>query len=171
MEAIKDKVGDLLRDFYAAYGRPEEGPPPGLNVSSAVISVPIDKSELDVLRGALDDQVLRRQFETCRDIIEDLATDLTDEKLLKELTGTNLSNRDFEELSSGVMWFNLAAALDNRDGTLPQTPFDNKIELPLAMKVQMTVQGSLVLRLYIALVYMREGVLKRLISQGARAGY
>ena len=50
------------------------------------------------------------------------------------------------------------------------TPLDAKVELPTPLKVQMTVQGSLVLRLYIALVYMREGVLAELIAASARAG-
>jgi hypothetical protein len=99
-----------------------------------------------------------------------LATRLTGEELVRDLSGMSLSKRDFEELSSGVLWFGLASSLDKRDGALPQTPFDGHVALPLPLKIQMVVQGSLVLRLYIALVYMREGVLSRLISQGARAG-
>ena len=69
-----------------------------------------------------------------------------------------------------MFWFALAASLDSRKGGLPATPLDETIDLPLPLKVQMSVHGSLVLRLYVALVYMREGVLADLISESSRAG-
>lgn len=166
---INDDIGNLLREFYKLYGRPEEGPPPNLNVRQ-LISTPVSQTELDVLRGALADMKLRQQFADCQQIIEDLATRLTSEELLRDLSGISLSERDFEELYSGVLWFSLAATLDKRGGNFPLTPFDEQITLPLPVKIKIAVQGSLVMRLYIALVYMREGVLNRLISQGARDG-
>jgi hypothetical protein len=73
-------------------------------------------------------------------------------------------------LSSGVFWFSLAGSLDSREGALPETPFDNVADLPFATRIQMVVHGSLVLRLYIALVYMREGALNDLIGASAKAG-
>lgn len=164
-----DDIGDFLREFYEVYGRPDEGPPPSLNVSQ-LMSTPIDLAELNVLREALADGKLRRQFESCQRILEDLATRLTGEELLRDLSGISLSNRDFEELYSRVLWFSLAATLDKRDGNLPTTPFDGQVTLPLPVKIQMTVQGSLVMQLYIALVCMREGILSKIISQGARNG-
>jgi len=170
MKATSDNLGDLLREFYGVYGRPDEGPPSGLNVSQLFDTKLVDPSELDVLRAALDDKKLRSQFLSCQRILEDLSTRLTGEELLRDLSGFSLSRRDFEELSNGVLWFSLASSLDRRDGSLPVTPFDTAIALPLPVKIQMTVQGSLVLRLYLALVYMREGVLSRLISQGVHAG-
>jgi hypothetical protein len=95
---------------------------------------------------------------------------LTTNELYIDIAGVQLSSRDFEELYSGVLWFSLAATLDKRDGNLPTTPFDDKIAIPLSLNVKLTLQGSLVMRLYIALVYMREGVLNSVISQGARNG-
>ena len=59
---------------------------------------------------------------------------------------------------SGVLWFSLASSLDQRRSGLPTTPLDEHFEVPLAVKVRHTIEGSLVLRLYVALVYMREGV-------------
>jgi hypothetical protein len=164
-----DEIGDLLRDFYKSYGRPEEGPPPDLDVSK-LVSTPISQKELDILRTALADTALRRQFTECQIIIEDLATRLTSEELLRDLSGISISSQDFEKLYVGVFWFSLAATLDKRKGNLPLTPFDKHINLPLHLKIKISVEGSLVMRLYIALVYMREGILNSLISQGARNG-
>ena len=170
MQVSRDVIGALLREFYAVYGRPEEGPPPGLNVSAVMGVSSVEKSELHVLRGALADQALRRQFVTCNSILEDLATRLTGEELLQELCGIPLPAHAFEDLSCGVFWFALASSLDGRDGAIPATPFDKNVDLPLPVKLKIAVEGSLVLRLYVALVYMREGVLSQLVAQSARAG-
>jgi len=170
MTTSSDNVGDLLRDFYSTFGMPEEGPPLGLNVA-AMIGSGVPETELDVLRAALRDNVGRRQLRDCRATLEDLATRLTGEELLRELSGIPLPpGHGVEQLSSGVFWFALAASLDSRERGLPVTPLDETTNLPLSLKLQMTVHGSLVLRLYVALVYMREGVLADLISESFRAG-
>ncbi len=165
-----DDAGDLLRQFYQVYGRPEEGPPQSINVGQLFQNLSMDQSEMNILREALKDRNLQRQFSTCQIILDDLATRLTSDELLRDLSPTNLSARDFEELYSRTLWFSLAATLDKRDGILPLTPFDDQVELPLPVKIQMTIHGSLVIRLYIALVCMREGILSRLIDQNARGG-
>ena len=124
-----------------------------------------------MLNDALNDTALRRQFSVCREVLDELATRLTGEDLLRELAAVaGASERDFEQLSSGVFWFALAASLDRRENGLPATPFDEQLDLPLPLRVRLTVCGSLVLRLYVALVYMREGVLRDLIRDGCRAG-
>ena len=170
MEASHDRVGDILRQFYGVYGRPDEGPPPGFNVSALFGGSSVDQSEINVLSEALDDGALRRQFVACNAILEDLATRLTGEELLRELSGVPLSAQAFEELSCGVFWFALASTLDRRDGAIPETPFDKNLNLQLPLKIKIAVEGSLVLRLYVALVYMREGVLSQLIAESACAG-
>ncbi|MCK6450126.1 MAG: hypothetical protein L6R19_04575 [Alphaproteobacteria bacterium] len=170
MNQPRDSVGDLLREFYRTFGMPDECPPPDVNVTTA-FGDHVPPEEVDILRAALADNAARRQLHNCRALLDDLATRLTSEELLRELSGIALpAGRSVEELSLGVFWFALAGALDRRDSGLPVTPFDAKIDLPLPLKVQMTIQGSLVLRLYIALVYMREGVLAELIAASARAG-
>jgi hypothetical protein len=165
-----DHIGDTLRVFYAVYGTPDEGPPPNVNVTELLPDSGIAAEDLALLRTAIDDQTLRRQFGICRAILEDLANRLTSEELLRELSAIPACKRDFEELSSGVFWFSLASSLDRRENGAPTTPFDKQIHLPLPVKIRMTVQGSLVLRLYLSLVYMREGVMADLIAQGAEAG-
>jgi hypothetical protein len=95
-------------------------------------------------------------------------------ELLRELSGVAAAAGDFEQLSNGVFWCVLAASLDKRVDSLPMTPFDARIELPLQAKVAMVVHGSLILRLYLSLVYMREGVLSQLVPiplEGFRASW
>jgi hypothetical protein len=170
MTETDDSIGDLLRTFYGTFGMPDEGPPPDFNVN-AMFGGYLHQADLAVIREAISDNVARRQLRECRALLDELATRLTSEELLRELCGIPLPvGRSVEELSSGVFWFALAGSLDKREGGLPVTFLDAKLDLPLALKVQMTVQGSLVLRLYIALVYMREGVLADLIAASARAG-
>jgi len=149
---------------------PDEGPPPDFNVTDT-LGEHWPQAEIDVLRTALRDGVARKQLSDCRELLDHLATRLTSEELLRELSGIPLRvGRSAEELSSGVFWFALAGNLDKREGAVPVTPLDGKVDLPFPLKVQMTVQGSHVLRLYIALVYLREGVLAELIAASARVG-
>jgi hypothetical protein len=149
---------------------PDEGPPTGCDVTAMLGGSSVAETELLVLRTALRDDVTRRQFRTCRKVVEDLATRLTDEELLRELCGIPVSENGFEQLSSGVFWFALASSLDSRQEGLPVTPLDEIVRLPLPLKIQMTVHGSLVLRLYIALVYIWGGVLRDLIGESSKAG-
>jgi hypothetical protein len=170
MNGPNDNIGDLLREFYGMFGMPDEGPPPDFNVTKT-FGDHIPPSELAILQQALSDDVARRQLRECRALLDDLATRLTSEELLRELCGIPLPvGRGLEDLSSGVFWFALAGTLDQREFGLPVTPFDGKLDLPLPLKVQMAIQGSLVLRLYVALVYIREGILADLISTSARSG-
>jgi hypothetical protein len=169
MTTSNDQLGDLIRGFYAAYGRPDEGPPPDVSVTTLLGGTALDPAEQAAIRATIDDMALRRQFRECRDLLEELATRLTSEELLRELSAFPVHDRDFEQLSSGVFWFGLAASLDRRQGGMPTTPMDAQVDLPLPLRIRMSVHGSLVLRLYVALVYMREGPLHEMIERGARA--
>ncbi|MFZ0311735.1 MAG: hypothetical protein WAL85_03400 [Candidatus Korobacteraceae bacterium] len=165
-----DEVGDVLRAFYQRYGMPDEGPPAGMNLTAVMGENFIPQHELQLLRRALDDTRLQRQFDQCRRIVEDLAGELTREEFLREVSATNWNSVDhFDQLSNGVFWFSLASSLDRRANGDPILPAALEgLELPLPIRVRLTVVGSLVLRLYIALVYMREGALAAIIDEGAR---
>ena len=166
-----DTVGDLLRRFYATYGMPNEGPPPEVDVTQMMGAEAMRAEDVALLKAALNDQTQMRQFGRCREILEELASVMTGDKLLRELSSvTTRSEGEFESMLAGVLWFSLAASLDQRREGLPVTPFDEHVHIPLALKVRTTVEGSLVLRLYLALVYMREGVLSTRIAHGARSG-
>jgi hypothetical protein len=171
MSVPSDNIGDLLRRFYATYGMPDEGPPAGLDVTQIVGADSLPPGEREILLNALNDQVLLRQFSSCRTVLDELATRLTSDELMRELSSVaSHSDQEFDEMLSGVLWFSLASSLDQRRDGLPTTPFDEHFEIPLPVKARLTVEGSLVLRLYVALVYMREGVLSSRIAHGARSG-
>lgn len=170
MPEQSDIVGDLLRNFYGKFGMPGEGPRSDDNVSMMLSRDEIAEAELTIIREALRDEIAFRQFSVCRSLVEHLATRLTGEELLRELAGIKVPKEGFEQLSSGLFWFALASSLDSRQGGLPQTPFDDTLRLPMPIKIQMVVHGSLVLRLYVALVYMREGTLSDLIRVSAKGG-
>ncbi|MEW6555065.1 MAG: hypothetical protein AB1384_12360 [Actinomycetota bacterium] len=166
-----DYLGDILRDFYGTFGRPGEGPPKQFNVGKHLKDMPVDKAELDLLVTALDDRRLRSEFANCSLILEDLFARLTSEEVLREFSGIAISHRDFQQLLGGVLWFNLAKGIDRRDASgMPTTPFEDALEMPNSVKFTMIVEGSLVLRLYVALVFMREGILNELIKQGIDSG-
>jgi hypothetical protein len=171
MSPAQDSIGDLLRNFYTAYGMPNEGPPQDLDVNAVIGTKGLSQDDYDLLHTALSNQLLRRQFLFCRNILEDLANRLTTQELLQEMSNSvSLSNQEFDELSNGVAWFSLAASLDKRQDGLPLIPFDNQLALPFPLKISMVIQGSLVLRLYIALVYLRGGVMSNAINRAARTG-
>ena len=165
-----DIIGDLLRSFYSEFGMPDEGPPNDLNVTTMLGQSGVPEEEISILREALRDQAAIRQFQDCRRLLEDSATRLTSEELLRELSGLPIPQNGHEQLSSGVFWFALASSLDSRQGGLPSTPFDGIVHLPTPIKIQISIHGSLVFRLYLALVYMREGVLSDLVGISARGG-
>lgn len=171
MSQNTDELGDLLREFYLIYGVPNEGPPAEFNVGSMIGICSPPPRELELLRQAIEDQVLQRQFVQCRGVLDELATRLTGEELLRELSESgSVPERDFDALSDGVFWYSLASSLDQRQQRFPEMPFGGQAAFPPALRIRMIVVGSLVLRLYVALVYMREGMLSGLIAQGAHAG-
>jgi hypothetical protein len=171
MNAQPDEIGDLLRRFYAVYGRPNEGLPTGLDVSQIVGAGSLPAEDRELLLNALNDQTLLRQFSICREVLEDLASRLTSDELMREMSSVaSHSDREFDQMLSGVLWFSLANSLDQRRDGLPITPFDDQFEIPLPIKARLAVEGSLVLQLYVSLVYMREGVLNSRIAHGSRSG-
>ena len=171
MSIDHDIIGNLLREFYVVYGMPNEGPPEDLNVSAVLGTANFPKDEYDLLNTALNNNVLRREFLNCRNLLEDLANRLTTEELLREMSSISLSDQEAEELSSGVAWFAMAASLDKHQNGSLITPFDEQFALPFPLKIRLVIQGSLVLRLYIALVYMREGALNDVVNRASRAGH
>ncbi len=150
---------------------PDEGPPPDVDVTRLVGDASIPVRDRDLLTEAIDDKALFRQFTHCRQILDDLASRLTTDELLRELSSiASHSDQEFDEMMGGVLWFSLAASLDQRKEGLPVSPFGDHIPLPMSVRIKLTVEGSLVLRLYVSLVYMREGVLSSRIAHGARSG-
>jgi len=125
-----DEAGDRLREFYAAFGTPGEGPPRGVNVSE-LMGPTIPRDDFALLREALQDQLLRTEFDKCRRLVEDLASRLTTNELLRELSALpDVSQHTIDQLADGIFWFGLAASLDQRQAGIPRTPFDDQLRLP-----------------------------------------
>ena len=136
----------LLRRFYSAFGMPDEGPPADFDTSVLPSTFVVSEVELQTLNTVLNDSVARRQFLVCREILDDLATRLQSEELLRELSQSlPVTDEAVENLANGVFWFSLAASLDHRRDGLPVMPFEGSLELPLPLKVRLTVAGSLVM--------------------------
>lgn len=164
-----DILGDVLREFYEVFGNIDEGPPAGFDVTGALGSR-LGQIDVEPLRELLANADARKQVCDCRELLDELLTRLGTEELLREISQTPMPvGRTLDELAKGLFWLTLARNLDRREGGLPVTPFDDRLNIPLPVKVMMTVEGSLVLQLYIALVYMRHGPLAELVREGARA--
>lgn len=161
-------VGAMVKSFYDAFGVDGEGPPADFDLS-LLDSFPIGQADREVLQHALDDAPLRRKHRECRDLLEDLANQMAGGALLRELTECGpIAEEQFEHLVSGVLWFSLVTTLDQGDeDRLPTSTFRG-LDLPLPVRIRMTIHGSLVLRLYLALVYIREGDLRSVVEAAAR---
>jgi hypothetical protein len=165
---IRDDLGDLLRQFYQTYGRQEEGPPAGLNLSVIIPQTDSIQRESDMIKQLLSNSTVQRDFERCRDILEHIATSLSEtHALLQELKNLNLkAEGDVEHFTNGIFLFTLASQLHpnaetkSEDLSLPE-------QIPEPFRRSLQVQGALVFKLYIGLVYMRGGILNGILSESA----
>ena len=110
LPSAPDQVGDLLRAFYHRYGVPGEGPPAHVNVTVLMGGGFVPQIELEVLRLAVVDVRLQRQFDECGRIIEDLADRLTSEEFLREVSGFHWKSADRFEHSLTVSSRSLSQA-------------------------------------------------------------
>jgi hypothetical protein len=170
METQSDEIGNILREFYNTYGMPGEGPPQDFNVTALLGNQGL-LNDIKLLRTAIDDQKLRQKFSSCQRILKELALCLDGEDLLEEvLNSVSLSKQELDDLQVGQALFIMADSLNQRQDGLPSiTPFDG-LDVPAYFKIGLVIQGSLILRLYVALVYMREGIMNDLINKTSRAG-
>jgi len=165
-------AGVLLREFYKVFGMPGEGPPDDLDLAVFESVFPVEEGDRYDLQRSLGDDGLRRMHRECSETVESLMTAMSGDALLVELSeGPRLTSGQFDRLTAGSLWYSLVSSLDKRDHAgLPVLPpqFSGH-EMPLEARFKMTVFGSLVLKLYIALVFIREGDLARLTAEAARA--
>lgn len=100
----QDEIGNLLRRFYGIYGRPNEGPPDGLNIAELLPASEAIRQDSELLRLFLGNETTQRDFVRCRDILEQIATALADStSFLQELQNLNLQSEvDMEHLTNGV---------------------------------------------------------------------
>lgn len=165
-------AGVLIRELYRVFGMTGEGPPDDLDLAVFESMFPVEEGDrLDLQRSLADDQ-LRRIHRECRQTLDDLLTSMSGDALLAELSdGPRLTKAQFDRLTAGSLWYSLVSSLDRRDpGGLPvPAPGLSGLEIPFKARFQMTVVGSLVLKLDITLVFIREGDLAKLAAEAARA--
>jgi hypothetical protein len=161
----------LLCEFYRVFGVPGEGPPDDLDLAALESMFLVEEGDQLDLQRSLGDDRLRRIHRECREALDSLLTAMSGNALLVELSaGPRLTNVQFDRLTAGPLWYSLVSSLDKRDpGGLPAPPPPfSGLELPFKARFQMTVFGSLVLKLYTSLVFIREGDLAKLTAEAAR---
>lgn len=139
----QDDIGDLLRRFYGIYGRPEEGPPGGLNVAELLSASESIQQDLALIRLFLDNATVQRDFVRCREIHEQIATALADStSFLQELQDINLQSEvDLEHLTNGVFWFTLASKLHPDAGARPDN-LSLPAQIPEPFRRSLQIQGG-----------------------------
>ena len=166
----QDNLGDLLHNFYRTYGRPNEGPPDDINLDGLIPKSDSIRQDLNLLQLYLSNDTARRDFERCRDILEDIASALADSTtFLQELQNLNLQSEvPLDHLTNGIFWFSMASQLHPQDKTQPDN-LSLPEQIPEPFRQSLQIQGVLVFKLYIGLVYMREGVLSDILAAGSAA--
>lgn len=163
-----DTIGDSLRKYYKIFGMENEGPPENLNISELVPQV-LGKTDIDLIERICNNPESLRKHKECKELIEKGANLIGDSNFMNEIDNSIIEYTDSESehLTNGIFWHYLASILDPK--LKNEIGFEIPIpgELPEMKKELLKVQGSLIFRLYIALVYMKEGPLNKMINQTA----
>jgi len=162
-----DNIGNVLRRFYSLYGRPQEVPPENINVTDLIPGLDQAQGDIKLLQRICDDTKVYRDFVKCRDLLEDIAVRLSESSKFVEELEKVLTEIDINEnhLTNGIFWYTLAYSLtpsskqSHAELLLPK-------EIPLPFRHMLQLQGSLIFRLYISLVYMKESVIQDILQQG-----
>lgn len=171
MDKISHNVIDTLKIFYSIYGEKDEGPSNDLNLD---FNLPINDSiysDLLVLNNIIQDEKNRKHFLNCNKLLNELSNKLSIEALLIEELKCikDKINFDVEGISNGIIWFQQAQATDPRYSKNLIVENQHEIDKidPLIIN-GLKIQGSLILKLYISLVYMREGPVYEILKIGSR---
>lgn len=115
------------------------------------------------------DNPIDKKFCKCRELLEKIADLLSDSTLLlKELEEiSDHIESEIINLSNGIFWYTLATGLEPNKKNDQDLKLPDKI--PYFFRKQLQVQGALIFRLYIALVYMKSGAIEKILSAGFQA--
>jgi len=168
IDMSSDIIGNSLRKYYKTFGMVNEGPPENLNISELFPSA-INVDDINLIDRICNDSDAVNKFKECKDLVEKVANLLGDSNFMKEIDDSiiNCTKSDKDHLTNGIFWHYLAYMLDPN----MQKEFGYEIPIPGPLsdvtKKLLKVQGSLIFRLYISLVYMKEGPLIKMINQTA----
>jgi len=150
------------------YGMPQEGPLGDINISDVVSESVRIQADADLLQKICNDEKIYREFKKCRDLIETLAERLSESSVLVEELQDILFQVDINkyQLTDGIFWYTLAASRDPRADKRNHAELLLPKEIPFLFRHILQVQGSLLFKLYITLVYMKEGVIQKILKKG-----
>lgn len=175
MTARGDSLGDLLRQFYRLYGVDGEGPRSDQDVSALLRTIgsadsPDLKSDIDLLSRMVANSGLSGLVRQCDDLLEQIANEAGKTALLEEI------DQHWDDISvelgavfHGILWYGQACHADPRDSDHAKqfAPLQSAVEAgasPLwALGQQVT--GAAILRLYVALVYLRGDWIRQAIGR------
>jgi hypothetical protein len=164
-----DTTGNALRKYYSLFGLENEGPPKGINVSKLLENVNFDP-ELQLIERICNNEIIIRKHKECSGLIEQIANSLTEANFMNEINDSisEIKNNEREHLTNGIFWHYLASALDPKlEKHLDfEIPFPG--DLPAVNRQLLKIQGSLIFRLYISLVYMKEGPLLKILNETSK---
>ncbi|MBL8759733.1 MAG: hypothetical protein JNL50_00365 [Phycisphaerae bacterium] len=156
-----DWLGDLLREFYAKFGAAGEGPPPDLNIcelGGIALEVPDHlETDVDILKRLCADTRLSVKIKDCDQLLEEIRR--APEGLLYKEIDECLDDMSIEPTAvyHGVMWYSQAAIADPRESVSARKLYERAVESGCSPLVALgrQVTGATILRLYVALVYLR----------------
>lgn len=164
-----EKKKEVIRKFYNSFGAQtisENSDDKGIEAMSKLA----DENELEILELICQNTQTIKKHKICDELLENIANSLGGTDFLKELTETsiNFEKDEMEHLTNGVIWQYLASTLD----PILENKYSYKIPVPYNIpphaELALKTQGSLIFRLYIALVYMREGPMTKIINEAAK---
>ena len=161
-----DQIGNILRKFYSLYGRLEEGPSQDHDVSKLLPEVNNDiLSDLKLLTKICDNPI-DKKFCKCCDLLDKIADLLSDStQLLTELEEIfDHIEPEIINLTDGIFWYTLATGLEPNDKNNQDLKLPNRI--PHFFRKQLQIQGALIFRLYMSLVYMKSGAIEKILNVG-----
>jgi len=163
-----DNIGNVLSRFYSLYGRPQEGPPENLDITNIIHGQSQIQGDITLLQQICDDTKVYRDFVRCRDLVEDIAVRLSESSKFVEELDKVLTEIDINEnyLTNGIFWYTLASSLDPSGSKQSHAELLLPKEIPLPFRHMLQLQGSLIFRLFISLVYMKESIIQDILQQG-----
>ncbi len=161
LRVTDDWYGDLMREFFAKYGAAGEGPTPDMNLCElfgigATVSGDLE-ADIEFIKRMCANPRLSAMVQDCHSLLFEIRQSPKG-PLYKEID-TYFDDMGIEPtaVSQGILWYTQAANADPRDGKPGRRFFRKAVEsgiLPLkALSNQVT--GATILRLYVALVYLR----------------
>jgi hypothetical protein len=164
-----DLIGDSLRKYYKMFGMKNEGPPQDLNVTELFPSMGF-QGDIKLIEKICNDSEAIKKFRECFDLIEFIANSISGSNFINEINDTNIqfTKSESKHLSNGIFWHYLASVLNPKVGEKLEVEIPFPSELPVLNQTLLKTQGSLIFRLYMALVYMKEGPIIKILNQSAK---